>query len=129
MAYNILLVDDSETIRAVMAKTLDIAGVPINIIYEAENGKEALAILGEHWIDITFADINMPVMNGMEMVERMCGDGVLKTIPVIIVSTEGSHTRIEELRSKGVRGYVRKPFTPEIIREVVSNVLGKAKSS
>ena len=129
MAYNILVVDDSETIRAVIARTLDIAGVPVNVLYEAENGKEALDILNEHWIDITFADINMPVMNGIEMIERMSEEGLLRSVPVIIVSTEGSQTRIEELRSKGVQGYIRKPFTPEIIREVVNNVLGEAKIS
>ncbi len=124
MSVNILLVDDSETVRAVMAKTLGLADIPLGELHEAANGKEALGILADNWIDLVLADINMPVMGGVEMVEKMGEDGLLETIPVIIVSTEGSATRIEELRSKGASAYLRKPFTPELLLEVVCDVLG-----
>ncbi len=124
MAYNILLVDDSQTVRAVIRKTLDLAEVDVGQIYEAANGQEALDILNENWLDLVFADINMPVMTGIEMVDRMSKDGLLKTVPVVIVSTEGSSTRVEQLKAMGVSAYVRKPFTPEIIRAVVDEVLG-----
>ncbi len=123
MAYNILVVDDSVTVRAVIAKTLDIAGVPVNELYQASNGQEALDLLAEHWVDLVFADINMPVMNGIELVERMSSEGLLDTIPVVIVSTEGSATRIEQLLNKGVSAYIRKPFAPEMLREVVDQVM------
>jgi two-component system chemotaxis response regulator CheY len=123
MAYNILIVDDSITTRAVISKTINIAGVETNEIFEANNGKEALDILNENWIDIIFSDINMPVMGGVELIERMYNDGVLKTIPVIIVSTEGNATRIEQLKSRGVKAYIRKPFTPELIKGVVDDIL------
>lgn len=125
MLYNILIVDDSRTTRAVISKTLNLAGVPINELYEAENGKVALDILGEKWIDLVLADINMPEMDGVEMVDRMSRDGLLRTIPVVIISTEGSQTRIEEMRSKGVKAYIRKPFTPEIIKNIVEDILGE----
>lgn len=124
MAFNILLVDDSKTVRAVIIKTLKLAQVESDQIYEASNGKEALDILGESWVDLIFADINMPVMGGVEMIEKMREDGLMKSIPVIIVSTEGSATRIEQLKNKGVSAYIRKPFTPELIREVVHDVMG-----
>jgi two-component system chemotaxis response regulator CheY len=124
MALNILVVDDSMTVRAVIAKTLHLAELPINELYQASNGKEALDILNDHRIDLVLADINMPVMSGIEMIDKMSEDGLLKTIPVIIVSTEGSTTRIEHLKSKGISAYVRKPFTPEKIREVVDDILG-----
>ena len=124
MGLNILLVDDSKTVRDVIAKTLQLAEVPISELFQAANGKEALDILGDNWIDLIFADINMPVMNGVEMIERMSEDGLLRTVPVIIISTEGCKTRIEMLRAKGVRAYIRKPFTPELIRNVVKDVLG-----
>lgn len=125
MNYNFLIVDDSETIRAVIKRTLHVTQVPVGKLYEAANGIEALDILHSNWIDLVFADINMPEMNGVEMIEHMSKDGILQTVPVIIVSTEGSQTRIESLRLKGVRGYIRKPFTPEIIRKVVCDVLGE----
>lgn len=124
MSLNILVVDDSATVRAVIKKTLEIAEVPVSKLYQAENGKEALKILSESWIDLVFADINMPVMTGIEMVEKMAADGLLKTIPVVVVSTEGSATRIEQLKAKGVSAYIRKPFTPELLRSVVDDIVG-----
>lgn len=124
MSLNVLLVDDSKTARSVIAKTLQMAAVPVSELYEATNGREALDMLAEKWVDLVFADINMPVMDGIEMIEKMCDDGLLKTIPVIIVSTEGSSARIEQLKSKGVNAYIRKPFTPELIKGVVDDILG-----
>jgi two-component system chemotaxis response regulator CheY len=124
MAFNILIVDDSKTIRSVIRKTLLIAGVPTGELYEAGNGLEGLQIMKDNWIDLCFADINMPVMNGIEMIEKMIEDNMLEQLPVVIVSTEGSKTRIEELFRKGVRAYLRKPITPEILRNVVKEVLG-----
>jgi two-component system, chemotaxis family, chemotaxis protein CheY len=126
MALNILVVDDSETVREVIAKTLGLAQVPVNELHMAANGQEALDILQDNWVDLVFSDINMPVMTGVEMIERMREDDVMRAIPVIVVSTEGSATRIEELRSKGVSAYIRKPFTPESIRKVVDEVLGSS---
>lgn len=123
MALNILVVDDSEIVRAVIIKSLDLANVPVTEVYQAGNGRAALEILGRKWVDLVFADINMPVMTGMEMVEKMSQDGMLKTIPVVIVSTEGSATRVQDLEAKGVRAYIRKPFKPEDIRQVVDKLI------
>ena len=125
MSLNVLVVDDSRTVRAVIAKTLQIAEVPVNELHQAANGQEGLQALHEHDIGLVFADINMPVMNGVEMVEKMEEEGLLGKVPVVIVSTEGSVTRIEELRSKGIAGYLRKPFTPESLREVVNQIMGE----
>ncbi|MEA3221965.1 MAG: response regulator [Thermodesulfobacteriota bacterium] len=125
MAYNILVVDDSEIIRKVLIKTLLLAKVSVGELYEAANGKEALEILGDSWIDLVFADINMPVMNGVEMIEMMSKDGLLDKIPVVVISTESSSTRINELKIKGVRAYIQKPFTPEMVKKVVNDVMGE----
>ena len=125
MPYNILIVDDSDTVRAVIAKTLNLAGVPCNEVYQAPNGQEALVVLKQHWVDLVFTDINMPVMSGVEMFSEMQKDDVMKTVPVVVVSTEGSKTRMEELLHKGIRAYVRKPFTPESLRDVVDDILGE----
>lgn len=124
MALNVLIVDDSEIVRAVIRKSLDLANVPVQQVYQAGNGQEALDVLRREWVDLVFADINMPVMGGVEMVEEMSRDGMLATVPVVIVSTEGSATRIGDLKTKGVRAYLRKPFKPEEIRGVVEQVIG-----
>jgi len=123
MAYNILIVDDSQTMRAVLAKTLSMAGLEIGTVMEAENGREALSILEREWVDIVFADINMPVMNGVEMVQEMQKLGYMESTPVIIISTEGSKTRLDTLRGMGVRGFLRKPVSPELFKSVVDGVL------
>ena len=124
MSYNILIVDDSKTIRSVIKKTLDIANVPVGDLYEAENGKEALDVMNSNWIDLIFADINMPVMTGIEMIKKMSEDNTLDKTPVIIVSTEGSKTRIDELLELGVKAYLRKPINPEELRNIVKEVMG-----
>lgn len=125
MALNILVVDDSAVVRAVISKTLKLAGIPVGELYQAGNGKEALEILNDNWVDLVFSDINMPVMGGVEMIEKMSADGLLKTIPVVVVSTEGSATRIEQLKSRGISAYIRKPFTPELVRKVVDDIIGR----
>jgi len=124
MALNILIVDDSQTVRSVIAKTLRLAELPIGELLEASNGAEALELLGAHWVDLVFSDINMPVMGGMELIDRMRDDETHASTPVIVVSTEGSTTRIEELKAKNIDAYIRKPFSPEQLREVVDQVLG-----
>ena len=69
----------------------------------------------------------MPVMNGVELVEKMAKDGLMETIPVVIISTEGSETRIESLRASGITAYLRKPFRPEDIKKVVLDITGEEK--
>lgn len=123
MALNILVVDDSETVRAIIGKTLRLAQIPVNELYEASNGEEGLAVLREHWVDLVFSDINMPVMTGEEMIEKMREDDMLKGTPVVVVTTEGTTTRIEQLMQKGVLAYIRKPFTPEALRKVVDDIV------
>jgi len=124
VGLNVLIVDDSKVVRFVIKKSLDIAGVPTSTVFEAENGREGLEILNKEWIDLVFVDINMPVMTGLEMIDIMNRDGILSSIPVVIISTEGSETRIDNLKSKGVRAYIRKPFKPEVLKKVVDEVVG-----
>lgn len=123
MAYNILIVDDSALTRTVMERTVRMCGVEINEIRTAEHGKAALQALEEFWPDIVFCDINMPVMDGLKFVEEVQRSDEWRDLPVVIVSTEGSETRIEELRRNGVQGYIRKPFAPEDVAAMIQQVL------
>jgi two-component system, chemotaxis family, chemotaxis protein CheY len=123
MALNVLIVDDSGIMRAMILKTMRMSGLPLGEIYQAADGRQGLKALNEHWIDLVLLDINMPVMNGEQMIECMRKDPDLRDTPVVVVSTEGSETRIERLQSKGVR-FIHKPFSPEIIRDTVQDILG-----
>ncbi len=123
MSLNILIVDDSSVMRAMIRRCLELSHLPLGEVYEACDGREGLEVLARSWVDILLVDINMPVMNGEEMVQRVREDPALAALPVIVISTEGSRTRIERLESRGVT-FVRKPFRPETIREVVLQVVG-----
>lgn len=123
MSIRILIVDDSPIIRSVIEKNIRMADIPVDQCLHANNGQDALDQLDGQWIDLAFVDINMPVMNGVELIERMKADPILKTIPVVVASTEGSETRIDALRDLGIAGYLRKPFTPEQFKEQIVRIL------
>lgn len=123
MALNILVVDDSKIVRQIVAKTMQLARIPIGELHQAGNGKEALEILAAQEIDLVVTDINMPVMGGTEMIERMGREDLMQSIPVIVISTEGSRARIDQLNRKGIRAYLRKPVPPEQIRDVVQDIV------
>jgi two-component system chemotaxis response regulator CheY len=127
MGANILVVDDSGTMRGLIKRTLSISGLDIGEVFEAANGIEALAQMATHAISVVLLDINMPVMNGVQLVHRVRDDERLRAIPVIIASTEGSEPRIQELMQAGARGYVRKPFRPEQLRDALAPFVGLAK--
>jgi two-component system chemotaxis response regulator CheY len=124
MAYNILVVDDSAVTREVLTRTLKLAGIPVGEIFHAGNGEEALRVLDEHWADMVFTDINMPVMDGLQFVEELHKRPDWERLPVIVVSTEGSKSRMDDLEKMGISGYIRKPFTPEQIAEMIERVMG-----
>ena len=127
MAYNILVVDDSLTMRSVIKKTIRASGFKAGQLLNASNGKEALDILKEEWIDLVFTDYNMPGMNGMELIVEMKKDELLKAVPVVMITTEGSRQRVNEFMEKGAVAYIKKPFTPEEIRHKLKLIIGDSE--
>ncbi|MBU0676235.1 MAG: response regulator [Proteobacteria bacterium] len=126
MAFNILLVDDSETMRAVIRRVVEMSGVPVDEFHEAGNGFEALDVLKDNWIDVILSDINMPEMGGMELLVEVKRNEVTGSIPVIFITTEASDAKMAEAKRLGVSGYIKKPFVPEGIKAVLLEVLEKA---
>ena len=126
MALNVLVVDDSTTMRRVITRTLGMSGLPIGDVHEAPNGAEALAVLGRAKVDLALLDLNMPIMNGIEALERIRLNDQTRELPVVVVSTEGSEPRIERVRSLAA-GFVRKPFAPEnLVQAIVVAIGGRA---
>ncbi len=123
MALNVLIVDDSAVMRSMIARTLSLSGVELGEIHQATNGQEGLEALRAHWVDLVLVDVNMPVMNGQEMIEHVRADDVWKDLPIIVVSTEGSETRIAALRNLGA-AFIHKPFAPETVRDVIKELTG-----
>ena len=123
MMFNVLVVDDSAVMRAMIIKTLRLSGVPLGEIFQAGHGAEALEVLGENWVDLALVDINMPVMNGEELIDRVREQDETRDLAIIVVSTESSETRIQKILGKGAR-FVHKPFTPEILHQTITEVTG-----
>ena len=122
MSLNVLIVDDSSVGRMMVSKCLTLSGVPIGQIHQAGNGQEGMDALAEHWVDLIFADINMPVMNGEEMIERIRANSKWDDVPIVVISTEGSQTRIERLERHGAT-FIHKPFNAETVRDVIQRLL------
>ena len=123
MAFNVLVVDDSAVMRQMVIRTLRMSGLPLGVVHEAGNGEEGLRLLQDEWIDLLLLDINMPVMDGEEMLRRLRGIPETAALPVIVVSTEGSETRLAALQELGA-SIVHKPFAPETLRDTVLRVTG-----
>jgi len=96
--------------------------IPIKELHEAATGKEGLEVLDKNWIDLVLTDLNMPEMNGEEMIEEIKKMPELADVPIIVISTEGSERRIERILKKGV-SFIHKPFTPEKFNEVIISVV------
>jgi two-component system chemotaxis response regulator CheY len=124
MAHNILIVDDSGTTRALVRRAIALSGLDVGDIHEAEHGQAALELLATHPVDLVLADLHMPQMGGIEMTQRILADEKLHGIPVVIISAEPDANRLEALKQQGVRAWLRKPFTPERVRDVVQEVMG-----
>jgi two-component system chemotaxis response regulator CheY len=118
-----MIVDDSPVMRAFIRKVVGLTGIDVGEYCEAGDGEDALKSLREHWVDLVLTDINMPKMNGEEFVRRMECDDLLRSIPVIVVSTDSSHSRVQQMLALGAKGYVSKPFLPEALRDEVEKVL------
>ncbi len=125
MAYNVLLVDDSRSMRMVIKKTLQISGFRIGELFEASNGQEALEMLEGKWIDLILSDVHMPVMDGFGFMRSLREKDICRDTPVIFVTTEANEERLAELISLGASGYLRKPFRPEEINSLLSKIMGE----
>jgi len=120
---NVLIVDDSSVMRKIIERSLRQAGLDLSEVWEAGNGAEGLAALQKGSPDLILSDINMPVMDGLEFLRTLATVENAKGVPVVMITTEGSEARVVEALSSGAKGYLRKPFTAEQVKERVSPLL------
>ena len=122
MALDILIVDDSAAIRKILQRVLHKAEVPVGNVIEASDGREALNALENSDVGLVLSDINMPNMDGIEFLRQVKANGKWKSLPVVMVTTEGSKARVMEAVELGAVAYVRKPFTAEQIKEKLAGL-------
>jgi two-component system chemotaxis response regulator CheY len=125
MAFRVLIVDDSPVMRAFIRRIVLLSGIEAAEFLEASDGNEALVVLRREWVDVILTDINMPGMDGEQLLRCLEADDLLKSVPVLVVSTDGTESRVHQMLSLGARGYVKKPFMPETLREELERVLGE----
>ena len=123
MVLNVLVADDSAVMRAMIIKSLRLSGLPLGDVHEASSGEEGLEVLDQNWVDLALVDLNMPDMNGEEMIEKLRENPSTSDLSVVVVSTEGSETRIERLLNESTQ-FIHKPFTPESLRETIMEAIG-----
>jgi len=109
--------------RKIVERSLRQAGIDLSEVFQAGNGAEALGVLSDTQVDLILCDINMPVMDGLEFIKQLPGVANAKNVPVVMITTEGSEAHVVQALSCGARGYIRKPFTAEQVKEHVIPVL------
>ena len=121
-----LIVDDSTVMRKIVERALRQAGLDTLIVHEAGNGHEGLEVLKAQKVDIILSDINMPSMDGLEFVRQISARNLAPGVPVVMITTESSEEHVKEAIQAGARGYIRKPFTAEQVKQRVLPLLNAA---
>jgi two-component system chemotaxis response regulator CheY len=119
----VLIVDDSSVMRKIVGRSLRQAGLDVLQVLEASNGSEALSLARENPLDLILSDINMPLMDGLEFVKQLRGLESTQETPVVMITTEAGEAHVVQALSLGASAYIRKPFTPEQIKERVVPLL------
>lgn len=122
MAVDVLIVDDSAAIRKILQRVLNQAKIPLGNVYEASDGREALASLEAQQVGLVLSDINMPNMDGIEFLRAVKTSGKWDDLPIVMITTEGSKAKVMEAVELGAAGYVRKPFTAAQIKEKLKGI-------
>jgi len=120
---DVLIVDDSAAIRKILQRVLRQTDLNLGEIKEAGDGTEAVEILRNRTFGLILSDINMPQMDGLQLLARIKEMSHLKNVPVIMITTEGGQGKVMEAVQLGATGYVRKPFTADQIKEKLAGVL------
>ena len=126
MESNILVVDDSAAIRKILQRVLRQTDIAIGTIFEAGDGVEALESLKTNKVSLVLSDINMPKMDGLQLLGTIKNSPDWQQIPVVMITTEGGEAKVGEAVRLGAAGYVRKPFTADQIKEKLTGLLEAA---
>jgi two-component system chemotaxis response regulator CheY len=121
-----LIVDDSSVMRKIVERALRQAGLDGLVVHEAGSGTEGLDVLRSKEVDLILSDINMPSMDGLEFVRQIKAQNLAAGVPVVMITTESSEEHVKQAIQAGARGYIRKPFTAEQVKERVLPLLIRA---
>jgi two-component system chemotaxis response regulator CheY len=124
----ILIVDDSAMMRALIRRVIKLTELPVDEVVEAADGAAALRLLESRDFDLLLTDVNMPGMTGVELLREIARQNRWPEMVRVIISTDGSSSRRDEAAELDVRCYLEKPFSPEVLRNVLSQAAGPVQS-
>ena len=123
----ILIVDDSSMMRAMIKRVVKLTDVPVDEILEAGDARQALSLLEANDVQLLLTDINMPGMSGAELLRVIAADTRWRALTRVVISTDGSAARREQVAGLSVRCYLEKPFSPEVLRDVLAEAAQSAR--
>lgn len=126
MGMKVLLIDDSGLMRKLILRSLRQADIGVTETFEAANGQEGLDALKANKPDVVLCDWNMPVMDGIQFVEKAC---TFSSVPIVMLTTEGTVEKIATARKAGATGYVTKPFTPDKLGTAISAAIEEKRAA
>ena len=118
-----LIVDDSSVMRKIVERSLRQEGLDTLLVFEAGSGIDGLELLKAEHVDLILSDINMPSMDGLEFLRQVRAQNLAPGVPVVMITTESSEEHVKQAILAGAQGYIRKPFTPEQVKERVLPLL------
>jgi two-component system, chemotaxis family, chemotaxis protein CheY len=128
MGWNVLIVDDSKILRGMVRRILGLTGLDIGQVHEAGGGHEALEVLAKNPVDVVLADVNMPGMNGAELVQRIRQSPISSRTHVVVISSDRNQVTMDTMKSLGIDAYITKPFRAETLRDVLNGVFSQGRS-
>ncbi len=120
MAKKVLMVDDSKTTRDMVSFTLRRAGYEVIV---AEDGRGAISALGGGAVDCIITDLNMPVMDGIELIKDLRSKPIYRTTPILMLTTQSDAAKQEAGKQAGATGWLNKPFHPKSLIETISKLI------
>lgn len=129
MSKTIGLIDDSKVMRSILRKSILMNNYEVGTFLEADNGVQGFEMLSGHRnaLDIAFVDLHMPKMSGLDMLKRLRHEGI-QSVPIVIVSTSADMEMQRACMDLGAVGFIRKPFTPQDIGTLMTQVVGSAEA-
>ena len=125
-AMRVLIVDDSSVMRKIVERSLRQAGLEPMTVLEAGSGVEGLEVLSNQTVHLILSDINMPAMDGLEFLRQIRLQNLAAGVPVVMITTESSEEHVKQAIQAGARGYIRKPFTAEQMKERILPLVNAA---
>ncbi len=122
-AIKVLIVDDQNSVRQMTRMTLEELG--FRVIHEAENGVQAMETASIQPLDLIISDFNMPEMDGLALLRAVRGHPAVRRVPFILLTGRGDRDLVVKAAQAGANNYLIKPFTPEILRQKIEQVMGR----